>query len=141
MYERMLNKNNVPTYKEMIEYCAEIGQRFKEVNDLLSNKFYTITNINFPYGNKYGWCITHKVKSKLICNIFPECSSFSVMIRLTNQQFNSIYNRLGEYAKNYIDNKYPCNDGGWIHYRVTNGNQISDLITIITEKCNKNTVL
>lgn len=136
MHERMLNKNIKPNLNEMINYCEDNGQRFKEINNWISNNFSTSSNIVFPYGNKYGWCISHRSKSKLICNIFPEKSSFSVMVRLSNNQFNNIYNKLGNYAKNYIDNKYPCNDGGWIHYQVTNENQMKDLMTIIEQKCN-----
>lgn len=46
----------------------------------------TNQKITFPYGNHYGWAITHRKGQKLICRIFPE--------------------------KELIDNKYPCNDGG-----------------------------
>ena len=57
------------------------------------------------------------------------------MLRLTNAQFMSVYDRLDDYARNYIDNKYPCNDGGWIHYRVTGGEQLADILSFLAVKC------
>ena len=40
------------------------------------------------------------------------------MMRLTNVQYESIYGELKKYTQEHIDNKYPCGEGGWIHYRV-----------------------
>jgi len=41
-----------------------------------------------------------------------------VILRLTNKQFELVYDRLSDYTQRYIDNKYQCGEGGWIHYRV-----------------------
>ena len=34
-----------------------------------------------------------------------------------------------------IDKKYPCGDGGWIHYRVTCPQQYKDIQTLLSIKC------
>ena len=91
--------------------------------------------IAFPYGNKYGWGIAHKKKNKLICNIFAEDNAFTVMMRLSDQQYNTVYGELQKYAQEHIDNKYPCGDGGWIHYRVTCGEHFDDIKTLLSVKC------
>ena len=135
MYERMLNKSEVPTIDSMTAYCGAAAAMFTELNERLSAEYGTTQAIVFPYGNSYGWCISHKKKGKLVCNVFPESSAFTVMLRMTNTQFMSVYDRLGDYAKNYIDNKYPCNDGGWIHYRVTGKEQLADILTLLAVKC------
>lgn len=114
MYERMLNKNEKPTAEQMASYCWATSTMFTELNELISNGDSTVQAIVFPYGNNYGRGISHKRKGKLICNVFPESGAFSVMIRLSDEQFSSVYEKLDEYAKEYIDNKYPCNDGGCI---------------------------
>lgn len=74
--------------------------------------------MRFPYGKKYGWCVTHRKGQKLICDVFAEAEAFTVMIRLLNQQFDKIYNTVQSETRQIIDNKYPCSNGGWIHYRV-----------------------
>ena len=64
MYERMLNKHIVPTATDMTEYCAENAERFGAINEWLTTNFSTESKINFPYGNKYGWCIGHYSNKK-----------------------------------------------------------------------------
>ena len=96
MYERMLNKQVVPTIEEMAEYCAENAERFSVINDWLTTAFHAEQKVVFPYGNKYGRGIGH--------------------------------------YKN-IDNKYPCGDGGWIHYRVICQEHFEDIKKLLEIKC------
>ena len=101
----------------------------------LCNEYTTEQKVVFPYGNKYGWCISHKKKKKLLCNIFAENNSFTVMMRLSDRQYESVYGDLREYTQNQIDNKYPCGDGGWIHYRVTCKEHFDDVKKLLAVKC------
>lgn len=57
------------------------------------------------------------------------------MMRLSDQQYNTVYGELQEYVQEHIDNKYPCGDGGWIHYRVTCGEHFDDIKTLLSVKC------
>lgn len=135
MYERMLNKKEEPTIKEMVMYCGETGELFIQLNKWLLELFKLEQKIIFPYGNSYGWGIAHRKKQKLICNIFAENGSFTVMVRLSDKQFTSGYEQVCEYTKEYIDNKYPCGDGGWIQYRVTCKEHFDDIKKILAIKC------
>lgn len=40
------------------------------------------------------------------------------MMRLTNVQYETIYDEMKKYTQEVIDKKYPCGNGGWIQYRV-----------------------
>ncbi|SCJ56543.1 Protein of uncharacterised function (DUF3788) [uncultured Eubacterium sp.] len=62
MYERMLDKQNEPTIAEMTTYCGENGELFTLLNEWLSQTYGTAQNVTFPYGNHYGWGITHRKK-------------------------------------------------------------------------------
>lgn len=135
MYERMLNKQVVPTIEDMVAYCGENAMWFSELNIWLSNNFGTVGKVVFPYGNNYGWGITHRKKNKLVCNIFAEDNAFTVMVRLSDGQYKIVYDQLQKYTQECIDNKYPCGDGGWIHYRVTCQEQLEDIQKILTVKC------
>lgn len=57
------------------------------------------------------------------------------MLRMSDAQYASIYDRLGDYARNHIDNKYPCGNGGWIYYRVTCKEQFADITSLLSVKC------
>lgn len=135
MYERMLNKQKTPTIEEMTNFCGENSERFTLINKWLSSSFNTEQKVVFPYGNNYGWGIAHKKKNKLMCNIFAENNSFTVMMRLSNKQYNTVYDKLQKYTQEYIDNKYPCGDGGWIHYRITCNEHFDDIKTLLAVKC------
>ena len=135
MYERMLNKQEVPTIEEMTKFCGENSERFSLLNEWLSSTFNTEQKVVFPYGNNYGWGVDHKKKNKLMCNVFAEENSFTVMMRLSDKQYETVYSQLKKYAQDYIDNKSPCGDGGWIHYRVTSNEHFDDIKTLLSVKC------
>lgn len=135
MYERMLNKQKEPTLAEMAAYCGENAGNFTLLNEWLAETYGTEQRITFPYGNQYGWGVAHRKKQKLVCNIFAEDGAFSVMVRLTDTQFESVYAQLLHYSQEYIDHKYPCNDGGWIQYRVTCQAHLEDIKKILSVKC------
>lgn len=135
MYERMLNKQVVPDIEEMSAYCGENAELFALLNEWLGNKYNTEQKIVFPYGNNYGWGIAHKKKKKLLCNIFAENGSFTVMMRLSDRQYESVYEDMQKYTQEYIDNKYPCGDGGWIHYRVICKEHFDDIKKLLDVKC------
>lgn len=135
MYKRMLDKEIVPTESEMAAFCGERAELFTSLNEWLAKNWGTVPQTVFPYGKQYGWGIAHKNKKKLVCNIFAEDNAFTVMLRLTNEQFVSVYPQVQKYTQDYIENKYPCGDGGWIHYRVTHKEHFDDIQILLTVKC------
>lgn len=50
MYERMLNKQAIPTIEEMTKFCGENSERFSLLNEWLTSTFNTEQKIVFPYG-------------------------------------------------------------------------------------------
>ena len=135
MYERMLNKQEEPTIAQMTAYCGACANLFTQLNEWLSGTFGTGQAITFPDGNQYGWGIAHRKNKKLICHVFAEENAFTVMMRLSNKQFESIYSQVQTGTREQIDHKYPCGDGGWIHYRVTCRERFDDIKTLLSVKC------
>lgn len=135
MYERMLNKQEVPTIEDMTEYCGTNAEYFTLINEWMSKSYNTEQKATFPYGNNYGWGISHRKNKKLFCNIFAEDNAFTVMVRLSDQQFESVYEDVQKYTQDYIDNRYPCGDGGWIQYRVTCKEHFDDIKLLLSVKC------
>lgn len=135
MYERMLNKQEEPTISQMTAFCGENAELFTLLNEWLSQTYGSAQKITFPYGNHYGWGIAHRKKQKLLCNIFAEDNAFTVMMRLSDKQFDSVYSRVRKYTQDFIDNRYSCGDGGWIQYRVTCREQFEDIQKLLCVKC------
>ena len=70
-----------------------------------------------------------------MCNIFAENDAFTVMMRLTNAQYEAIYDEMKKYTQEFIDKKYPCGDGGWIKYRVICQEHYDDIKKLLEVKC------
>jgi hypothetical protein len=132
----MLDKQMVPLFDEMISYCGEAGKLWTGLDSYLKDKFEMKGCIRFPYGNKYGWSVKYSLKSKHICDVFAEKGAFMVLIRISDDGIQPIYDELSEYAKVVWDNKYPCGSGGWLNYRITDNEQLRDLMKIIEIKAN-----
>lgn len=137
MYERMLDKTLTPTLADLTAWCGDNAENFTRLNDWIAANFSLEQKIVFPYGKRYGWGIAHRKKSKLICNVFAERGAFTVMTHLSDKQFQSVYAQLSEYAQQYVDHKYPCGDGGWVHFRVTQPAHIEDIQRLLAAKMNK----
>lgn len=135
MYERMLNKQMEPAITEMTAYCGCSADMFTQLNEWLSGVYSTEQAVTFPYGNQYGWGIAHRKNKKLICHVFAEDNAFTVMLRLSEEQFASMYSQVGKDTQDRIDRKYPCGNGGWLHYRVTCREHLSDIQKLLTVKC------
>ena len=134
MYERMLNKQKEPSPAELTAYCGQQGERFSQLNQWLTQTHGTAQQVVFPYGNGYGWGIAHRKKRKLICNVFAEDGAFTVMLRLSNAQFEQVYDGLQKTTQERIDHKYPCGDGGWIHCRVASQGDLEDVQRLLSQK-------
>ena len=137
MYERMLDKQHCPSPEEMRAFCGENARRFDEINALLQNEFQTETTPAFPYGNHYGWCVAHRRKGRLCCNVFPEDGAFTVMLRLSDAQCRAAYVEAGPFGRALIDEKYPCGDGGWIHCRGTDEDTLAEAWNLICARFGK----
>lgn len=138
MYERMLNKEIVPTtndiYKTMGKEATVI---FEELNDFMISSYDLSFELKFPFGNKYGWGYKISHKSKHLCYVFFEESAFTVMIQIGKNELKRLYDKfddLSSKAKEMWEKRYPCGEGGWLHYRVLCNNDLNDIKTLISIK-------
>ena len=142
MHERMLDKQSVPTEKEIQKY---VGKKATEHIALLKSNLEKIfeikTELKFPFGNNYGWGYKFSHKSKHLFYLFFEKGSFTVTLQInkikTEKEIEK-YNGLSKEGKKYWENRYPCGDnGGWVHYRIENKKHIKDIEIFLSIKTNK----
>lgn len=130
--ERFLDKTKEPTESEIKDALGNVSEDFFRLFQTLTSLGLSST-FRFPHGNNYGWGYNFKVKGKHFCDLFPGYNGFCLMIRLTNKGFESLEN-LSSYALDLIANKYPCGEGGVIHYCFEKGKAYTDLEKIIYKK-------
>ena len=142
MYERMLNKQVIPTQDEINEFIGKKSvENIKLIKNGLENIFEINMELKFPFGNNYGWGYKVSSKSKHLFYIFFEKNSITLMLQInkieTEKELEK-YNKLSEEGKKYWENRYPCGkNGGWIHYRILNKKHIKDTEIFISIKTNK----
>lgn len=136
MYERMLNKQIVPSFDDLLNYSSDCADLWRELDKWLKNEYSIQTQIRFPYGNKYGWSVKYSYKSKHICDVFAEKDAFTAFFRISNDAMEKIFNQLNEYTKSLWENKYSCGEGGWLHFRILTNENLCDLKKIIQAKIN-----
>jgi len=134
MYERMLNKQEVPTFEDLIRHAGDCGNLWLALDERMGKKYNASKQIRFPYGKEYGWSVKYSIKSKHICDVFAENGAFTALFQVSTKAVDTVYDELSAYAKDIWENKTPCKSGGWIEFRVLNQEQLQDLEKIIHAK-------
>ncbi len=138
MYERMLDKLNEPSIEAIHNYIGEASaillNAFEETMRL---RYELNRDLKFPFGNNYGWGFKYSHKAKHLCYLFFEKDAITVMLQIGGSLVPKLENLLPEClpkTRYYWDNRYPCGDGGWIHYRILNKEELSDLLKLLAIK-------
>ena len=139
MYERLLDKNNKPTIEQIAEYLgAESYRRLLCFEEYLHTHYHLNKEIRFPFGNSYGWGNKYSHKSGHLCYAFFEEGAFTVTVQIGDKQaplVESVLSGLSQKAQELWENRYPCGEnGGWIHYRVLNDEELTDIYKFIYAK-------
>ncbi len=134
MYERMLDKDNVPTENEILSYIGKDKMELIEYFETLLNSRYDITKeLKFPFGNNYGWGYKYSKKATHICYLFFEKNAFTVLIQINGKGKEKIEHNISNYLPKTIEawqNRYPCGEGGWVYYRVFSKEEVDDIIKL-----------
>ena len=134
MYERMLNKHEVPAFEDLINYCGRSGKYWIDFENYLASEFEAERLIRFPYGKKYGWGAKYSQKNKHICDVFAEDGAFTVFFQISSDAVDSVLDVLDEYAKEIWEDKYPCSSGGWVRFRVLNEKHLENVKKLVNAK-------
>jgi Protein of unknown function (DUF3788) len=95
-----------------------------------------LSELRFPFGNNYGWGTKYSHKYTQLCYVLFEKGAFTITIQLGKNQLPKLHEKLSAFSPKTNElwkNRYPCGEGGWIHYRVLDQedlNEIKELIII-----------
>ncbi|MDH5440430.1 MAG: DUF3788 domain-containing protein [Candidatus Bathyarchaeota archaeon] len=140
MYERMLNKEAKPSLIDMYSVIGNDGTRLlKELDEFLRSSYDIVSEIKFPFGSNYGWGIKYSHKAKHLCYMFPENGAFTVTIQIGKKELPKLNKKMSSFCqktKELWEHRYPCGEGGWLHYRVLNVHELEDIKELIRIKKN-----
>lgn len=139
MHERLLDKNSMPTPEYVAEYLS--GNSFSQLLSLeeyLQAHYQLSKEMRFPFGSSYGWGYKYSHRSTHLCYAFLEKGAFTVTIQIGDKQahlIDNILEVLSHKAQELWADRYPCGEnGGWIHYRVFNEEDLNDIYKFIGAK-------
>jgi hypothetical protein len=145
MNERMLDKQHQPTEKEIKQFIGNDSYKnLQLIEDKLKEFFDLNVETKFPFGNNYGWGYKFSHKTKHLFYIFFENKSLTLMMQIAepkNDQENELIKGLSEEGRKCWETKYPCNNGGWIHYRFSSSMELKDVGIFMSLRTKKNITL
>ncbi len=135
---RLMDKTIVPLSVQIKNLLGkEATKRLLKFESFLQKNYDLERELKFPFGNKYGWGYRYSHKNKLLCYVFFERNSFTVTITIGKSEVHRLYKELNNLlpkTKELWENRYPCGDGGWMHYQVENEDEICDIKKLISIK-------
>ncbi|MFA6856254.1 MAG: DUF3788 family protein [Treponema sp.] len=121
MNERMLDKNHQPSEEEIEQFIGNASCRnLQVIKEKLNEIFDLNIDLKFPFGNSYGWGYKFSHKSKHLFYIFFENNGLTLTTQINEPKTDRDRNLIGalsEEGRKCWETKYPCNNGGWVHYR------------------------
>jgi hypothetical protein len=84
MYERMVNKQVIPTEREINEYIGKKSvENIKAIKNSLKKLFDVKMELKFPFGSNYGWGYKVSHKSKHLFYIFFEKNGITITFQIS----------------------------------------------------------
>ena len=139
MHERLLDQNHPPAADFLRGFIGAEGYALLlQFEDSLSNHYHLSKEMKFPFGKNYGWGYKYGHLSSYLCYVFFESGSFTVTLQLGDScvpTIERILPGLSQKAQELWRNRYPCGkQGGWIHYRVMDADELNDVLAFVKVK-------
>jgi len=139
MYERLLDKTNPPTIDHIKAYIGEQSYGIlMQFECFLKNNYHLTKEMKFPFGNSYGWGYKYGHKTSHLCYVFFESHAITATLQLGDNcvpKIEQVLPALSQKAQALWKDRYPCGvNGGWIHYRILDQDDLNDVIEFIKVK-------
>ena len=134
--ERLVNKDVTPT-EESINYFLgeESVNRLSHFEKMLRENYDLNRELKFPFGKEYGWAYRYTHRKTLLLYIFFEKCGFCSTISINDNGagiVGKIINTMLPKTQKLWKNRYPCGkEGGWVHYSVSNDEELEDIIRLV----------
>ena len=132
-YERMSDKVNTPTDKEILKTIGDTVC-WLELRQYLETSYdYAPELVNY---GKHGWTIRYRKSGKTLCSLFPEKSAFTVLIVLGKKEAEKALSTIDQFNTNVrklFDETDQLHDGRWLWIRVhkqSDINSVKELLKI-----------
>ena len=134
--ERLLDKNNAPTWDSMEKHVGSRANVWRKVNEYIQGKYDHLPEIKY-FAKNYGWTIRYHRKGKTLCYLFPEHNSFSILIVLGSSEVEKVEahkNDLNPKTLDIFNNTEQLHDGRWLWIKEVEMDDLPSFKVLLTAK-------
>ena len=134
LYQRLLNKEEKPSTKEIIKTIGKRADLWMEIHKYIEDSYNFTSELVF-WTKNYGWTIRYKKGSKTICYFFPEKEAFSVLIVLGKKQAEGVdLIKLNTKVQSVFQNTEQLHDGRWLWVRALTKSDVESIKVLLNAK-------
>jgi hypothetical protein len=119
-YERLTDKNAQPSDADMFAVIGpSLAEAWAELRRFLVET-YEIEPLLQYGGKNYGWNLQHRRGGRPLCEMYPECGSFTAMVVLGGKEMDQALERLdsfGPTVRRCLSEARRYHDGAWMYMR------------------------
>jgi hypothetical protein len=121
-YERLIDKNANPTDEVMSGVIGPIlAEGWAGLRRFLVET-YDVPPVLQYGGTRYGWNLQHKKGGRPLCEMYPECGSFTALVVLGKKELDQALELLesfGPTVRRALTDSPRFHDGCWMYIRVS----------------------
>ncbi len=113
---------------------GEAAARMERFESFLRSGYPYSRELKFPFGDSYGWGYRYGCGTKMLCYLFFEKGAFTVTLSIGKPELPRLLKQLPAMlpkTRKLWENRYPCGEGGWIHYQVLGDEELADVEQLI----------
>lgn len=122
MHERMMDKSTEPTDEDMVNWIGQpIAKEWIVLRRFLEES-YDIAPIFNSGGKRYGWNLQYRIGERPLCEMYPEHSSFTVLVILGKVALDHAMDRIesfGPTVRQALVETPRYHDGCWMYIRIS----------------------
>lgn len=140
-HQRFIDKEEKPTNSQIKKALGKKALTcWNEITNYISNA-YDIEPEQIFGGKNYGWSFKYGKASKMLCSLFPEKESFTVLIVFAKDDLDNLapyFSDLSLNTQELINETRQYFDGKWVKFRYPNHGNIKDIKIMLNTKLKPN---
>jgi hypothetical protein len=120
-YERLIDKNNQPSDLDMLNVIGgPLAEAWTGLRRFLVETYDIVPLLQYG-GKRYGWNLQHRRGGRPLCEMYPECGSFTALVVLGKKELEQAMQRLDKFGltvRQALLSTPRYHDGCWLYMRV-----------------------
>ena len=134
---RFIVKEERPTDSQIKKALGKKALSYWDEITKYINSAYNIEPEQIFGGKNYGWSFKYRKASKMLCSIFPEKESFTVLIVFAKNDLDNLapnFSDLSESTQELINETRQYFDGKWVKLRFPTKGCVEDVKIMLNTK-------